>query len=126
MDLLQLQNIDLGTDPLSGLSLKGSLLDFYFAPDFAVKGESIIRIRVVVEYYENGVKVESKRFEPFTKEHYSENDKLVNELGQVVSEDGVMGETDFFIIYVENTLIDFFGAIYNKIMEAKDRGVYYV
>jgi len=125
MNLLDLKNIDLGIDPLSGFNLKGSLLDFYFSSNFENKGDSIIRIRVNVDYYDGAEIVTSKRFEPYTKEHYSENTVLVNTSGEV-DEEGVIGETDFFIAYVEGSLIDFFGSIYNKIIEAKNRGVYYL
>jgi hypothetical protein len=115
----------LGVDPLSGFNLKGSLLDFYFSPSFTNKGDSIIRIRVNVDYYDGANIVESKRFEPYTKEHYSENSVKVDNTG-AVDENGVIGETDFFIMYVETTNIDFFGSIYAKIIEAKNRGVYYL
>lgn len=125
MDLINLKNIDLGLDPVTGYALKGDLIDFYFAPNFEVKGDSQIRIRVRVTYYDGLVPVDSARFLPYDKTHLSENDVMVDETGHV-DEEGTIGETDFFIMYVENTNIDFFGAIYTKIIEAKNRGVYYL
>jgi len=125
MNLLDLKNIDLGLDPVTGYQLKGDLIDFYFAPNFTTKGDSTIRIRVKVTYFDGVNEVFSNRFLPYEKQHFSENSVMVDETGHV-DDNGTIGETDFFIMYVENTNIDFFGAIYSKIIEARDRGVYYL
>jgi len=125
MNLLDLKNIDLGTDPKSIYTLRGDLIDFYLAPNFDSIGDTIIRVRVKVRYYDVNTAVDSDRFKPFDKSHLSENSVMVDENGQV-DENGLVGETDFFIDYAENNLIDFFGAIYTKIIEAKNRGVYYL
>jgi len=125
MNLQDLQNIDLGQDPKSIYTLKGDLLDFYLAPNFDIKGDTIIRIRVKVKYYSGTTVIDSERFKSFDNQHLSENNIMVNAYGQV-DENGLVGETDFFIDYTENNLIDFFGSIYNKIIEAKTRGIYYL
>lgn len=126
MDLNALHNIDLGIDPLTSCKLKGSLQDFYFAPNYEDKSQSIIRLRVNVAYFdENDNPIDSERLQPYTKEHYAEESFKVNSQG-LVDENGTIGETTFFIEYVEDNNIDLFGSFLSKIIEAKNRGVFYI